>query len=174
MVVPQAETRGDRCLVPAELLAHALSDGFQGLEAGPPASGMQADALASAMVDGQEDGADSFGGPGAGGVGAPHLVGPVGRDPAVVQVRLRLSARTVGRQQVGGPHEAQDALPGGPDARNAQASPGLAVALAQERRLLDDEPDVVRHLGVGERRLGSTPEGDGWRSCATLPGCVDA
>src|SRR5689334_25026189 len=54
MVVPDGETAGDVLGEAAEMLAHALADRFERLEAGGARCGVDADALDRAMVDGDE------------------------------------------------------------------------------------------------------------------------
>jgi len=96
MVVSQAEPLGDRLLVVAELLPHALAHRLQGLKARAVAGGVQPHALAGAMVHRQEDGGHTLGRPAAGGISAPHLVGAVGRDVALMAGWLWQDAGAVG------------------------------------------------------------------------------
>lgn len=55
VVVSQREAGGDATVVAAEVVADGLPQGFQGLEAGATPGRVQADALAGAVVDGEED-----------------------------------------------------------------------------------------------------------------------
>src|SRR5450759_644615 len=60
VVMTQDEAGGDLGAESAEVLAHALTDGFEGLEARGPFDGVDADAVGRAVVDGGEDGHFAF------------------------------------------------------------------------------------------------------------------
>ena len=76
------------------MLAHALAHRFQGLEAVGAFVGVDADAFAVAVIDGDEDmGHAVCHGDGLGHVGAPQDVHGVGDDGAVVRLLRRLRTR---------------------------------------------------------------------------------
>jgi hypothetical protein len=54
VIVPNGQAAGDVPGEAAEMLAHALTDRFERLEASGALCGMDADALGGAMVDGDE------------------------------------------------------------------------------------------------------------------------
>src|SRR5512144_900470 len=108
--------------------------GFQGLEAVGALVGVDADAFAVAVIDGDEDVRHALGqGDALGHIGAPQDVHGLGGDGAVVRP-VRSLADPVRRQKVVLPH--QPAHPSGraTDAGKAQTGPDLAVALAGETR----------------------------------------
>src|SRR5512132_4616785 len=114
----------------AEVAAHPLPDRFQCLEAVGGLVGVDADAFAVAVVDGDEDvGYALYQGDGLAHVGAPHDVHRPGGDGAVVH-SVRPLADPVRRQQPVLPHQAPHPPGRGADAGKAQSRPDLAVALA--------------------------------------------
>src|SRR5665647_2193633 len=150
----------------AEVPGEALRDRLQGGEAVAPLADVAADDLAAVVVDGGEDPAHAlFGGEHARAVGAPHEVGGVGGDAAVVLDALALTS-TPRREQAVLAHEAQHAPPRGAHAADAQARPDLAVALAGKRRagevvldqrvklLVADRGRRAPAGGLGARRRG--------------------
>jgi hypothetical protein len=82
--VPDGEPGGDLAVEPAEALPHALADRLQSLKAGGAATGMNADALGRAVVDGNEHRRLALAGHDRGQVRTPHHVDPLGDDRAVV------------------------------------------------------------------------------------------
>ena len=129
---------------------HALPQRLQGLEAVAALGGVQADALARAVIDGHEDvGRPLAGGDGGRHVGAPHRVRLLGRDRAVVGLRAVGVAAPAWGLEVMLPHQPPDPLGGRADAPMPQPRPDLAVALAVERALGQDPADVADQLLVG-------------------------
>src|SRR3712207_65413 len=110
---------------------------------------MAADALAGAVVDGDEDpGAALAEGHGLGHVGAPHDIHRRGRDGAVVRAPLR-AADAMGRAHAVLTHPAPDPPRRGAEAGMAPPGPDLTVALAVEARAEDLGADVLGQLGIG-------------------------
>src|SRR5262249_23269522 len=98
---------------------------------------------------------------GRGHVGAPELVGPVGGDRAVVGLRaVGMPDSGRGLEAVLA-HQPADALLGGPEALVAEPGPDLGVALAVERRLGQDAPDVADEFLVRTGAEGPAPLGFG-------------
>ena len=99
---------------------------------------------AVAVIDGHED-ADLalLGGHGGGHVGPPELVRAVGDDGPVVGLRAVGMADPLRGLEAVLPHQPPDPLLRGPEALVAEPGPDLAVALAVERRLGEDAPDVA-------------------------------
>src|SRR4051794_15817616 len=127
----------------------ALAHRLERLEAVAGASGMAADALAGAVVDGDEDPGPAFSeGHGLGHVGAPHHAHRGGGDRAVVRALLR-TADPVRREQAVLAHQSSDPSGRGADAGMAQAGPDLAVALAMQARAEDLGADALEQLGIG-------------------------
>ena len=92
---PRCHVLSDR----AEVLTHAPPDRLQGLKAVGALVGVDADAFAVAVVDGDEDVGDALGqGDGLAHVGAPQDVHSLGGDAAVVRL-VRPLADPVRRQQ---------------------------------------------------------------------------
>src|SRR5919202_911685 len=149
MVVAQGEPLGRVLLDAAELAQNALAHRLERLEAVARAGGMAADALAGAMVDGDEDPGPAFSeGHGLGHVGAPHHVHRGGGDGAVVRALLG-TADPVWREQAVLAHQTPDPPGRGADAGIAQAGPDLAIALAMQARAEDLGADVLDQLGIG-------------------------
>jgi hypothetical protein len=142
----------------AELLPDTLADRLQRLEAVARLRGVDADALAGAVIDGHEDTDLAFlGGDGGGHIGPPEFVPTVGDDgPVVCLGTVRMPDPLRGLEAML-PHQPPDPLLGGPDALVAEPGPDLAVALAVERRLGQDAADVVDQSLVVARPLGTTP-----------------
>jgi hypothetical protein len=85
VIMPHLHARRTAGRERAELLTHALTNRFQGLEARGAPRRMDADPFEGAMIHADED----RDGPvlprhRAGRIGAPHLIRALGRDPAVV------------------------------------------------------------------------------------------
>ncbi len=87
MIVPHGETAADGVAKTAEVLPHALPDRLQGLEAGRPCGGMDADAFGGAVVDGDEHRRLALAGDRGGQIGAPQGVHRGGDDGAVMAAR---------------------------------------------------------------------------------------
>ena len=140
----QGEPLGRALLDAAEVAQHALAHRLERLEAVAGARGMAADALAGAMVDGNEcPGAALAQGHGLGHVGPPHGVHR-GRGDGAVMGALRQTADPVRRQQAVLAHQAPDPPGRGADADMAQAGPDLAVALAMQARAEDLGADMLQ------------------------------
>src|SRR5919206_3409330 len=106
MVVAQGEPLGAVPLDGAEMAQDALAHRLERLEAVARARGMAADALAGAMVDGDEDPGPAFSeGHGLGHVGAPHHIHGGGGDGAIVR-SLAWATDPVRREQAVLAHEA--------------------------------------------------------------------
>src|SRR5690349_24747753 len=74
MVVPDGKAAGDVVGEAAEVVAHALTDRFECLEAGGARRGVDADALDRAMVDRNEHRRRALARYRRGQIGAPHRV----------------------------------------------------------------------------------------------------
>src|SRR5512134_3797257 len=141
----------------AEVLAHALAHRLQGLEAVGAFVGMDADALAVAMVDSDEDMGHALRhGDGLGHVGPPQDVHGVGDDGAVVRL-VRPLADPVWRQQPILPHQPADASGRAADPGDTQPCPDLAVALAGKPALGDRLLDVLHQRRVVAETHGAGP-----------------
>src|SRR4051794_33903679 len=160
VVVAEGETLGRVLLDAAEVAQHALADRLERLEAVTGASGMVADALAGAVVDGNEHpGPTFFDGHGLGHVGASHCVHRGGGDGAVVGALLG-TTDAVRRQQAVLAHEATDPPGRGADAGMAQPGPNLAVALAMQARAKDLGANVLEQHGI----TAGTYRAPAWRT----------
>ena len=149
MVVADSETLGRVPLDASEVAQHALAHRLERLEAVAGAGGMAADALAGAVVDGNEHSGPAFAqGHGLGHVGPPHGVHR-GRGDGAVMGALRRTADPVRRQQAVPAHQAPHPPGRAADADMAQAGPDLAAALAMQARTEDLRPDVLGQLGIG-------------------------
>ena len=125
VVVPEHEAGGHVLADGAEVPAHTLADRLQGLEAVGALVGVDADAFAVAVIDGDQDVGHALGqGDALGHIGAPQDVHGLGGDGAVVRL-VRSLADPVRCQQVVLPH--QPAHPSGraADAGKAQTGPDL-------------------------------------------------
>jgi len=120
------------------------------------------------VVHSEEDGDGAGQGQHRRGIRAPDLIGHVRGDAAVVGLVSACSTGVVGRRQAVGPHQAPDALLGGPDALVSEARPDLAVALTMEGRRLNDPADAVHQLFVEARPGRASPTS--WRTHRLLPG----
>jgi hypothetical protein len=98
VVVAELETDRNLLVVVTEDEADSLPDRFRSLVPVALAGGVDAQALAGAMVDREEDVGLALGRQRAGLVGAPHLIGLVGGDPAVVDLGDRQLERARRRQ----------------------------------------------------------------------------
>src|SRR5262249_59442046 len=136
MIVASGQPCGDPLVEAAEVLAHALAERLQRLEAVAREGGVDADALAGAMVHRHEDtDLTVLGGHRGGHVGAPHLVGVFRDDGPIMGLgAVGMSDPLRGLKAVL-PHEPADALLRGPDPLEAEPGPDFAVTLARERRL---------------------------------------
>src|SRR3712207_2430026 len=162
MIVAQGEALGHVSLDVAEVAQDGLAHRLERLEAVAGARGMAADALAGAMVDGDEDpGPALFEGHGLGHVGAPHDIHGGGGDGAVMRALLR-TADPVRREQAVLAHQAPDPPGRGADPGMAQPSPDLAVALAMQARAEDLGADVPEQLGIGAGADRASAHRAGW------------
>src|ERR671929_1453994 len=149
MVVAQGEPLGAVPLDGAEMAQDALAHRLERLEAVAGAGGMAADALAGAVVDGNEDPGPALSeGHGLGHVGAPHHVHRGGGDGAVMGTLLG-TADPMWREQAVLAHQAADPSGRGADAGMAQPGPDLAVALAMQARAEDLGANVLEQRGIG-------------------------
>jgi hypothetical protein len=156
-----AERQAGRHLgsVGSEVLTDALAEWLEGLEAGAAPGGVDADALGGEVVDGDEHGGRSLGGPAGGGVDPPHGVRAVRDDRAVVRGRaVRLAGPCRGEESRLA-HQPEHPRLTGPDPGQAQACPHLPVAFTDERRARQDAADLLGQLGVRPRRLRPTLQG---------------
>src|SRR5512132_1786051 len=159
---PRCHVVADR----AEVAAHPLPDRLQGLEAVGALVGVDADAFAVAVVDGDEDvGYALDQGDGLAHVGAPPDVHGLGGDDTVVH-SVRPLADPVRHQQTVLPHQPPHPSGRGADAGKAQSRPDLAVALAGEAALGDRLPDMLQQGGVVAR---SHRTGAAFRAGRCLP-----
>jgi len=111
----------------------ALRHRLQGGEAVAALADVMADDLGVEVVDGREHPAHALvGGEHARAIGAPHHVGGVGGDGALVGGASPL-AYTTRREQAVLTHEGKHAPPRAAHPGDAQARPDHAVALAAER-----------------------------------------
>src|SRR5512144_720676 len=128
VVVPEHEAGGHVLADGAEVPAHTLADWLQGLEAVGALVGVDADAFAVAVIDGDED--------------VRHV---------------RSLADAMRRQKVVLPHQPAHPSGRAADAGKAQTGPDLAVALAGETALGDRLLDVLQQGGVVARTHGARP-----------------
>lgn len=84
VIVAQPGAGGDRFAEGTEAVVHGLAQRLQGVEAGGPAGGMDAQALAGTLIDDYKDRGSVFAGRRRREIGAPHLVDALGADRAVV------------------------------------------------------------------------------------------
>src|SRR3954454_15537891 len=148
VVVAEGETLGGVLLDAAEVAQDALAHRLECLEAVAGAGGMVADALAGAVVDGNEHPGPTFSdGHGLGHVGAPHDIYGGGGDGAIVGALLG-TADPVRREQAVLAHEAPDPAGRGADPGMAQPGPDLPVAFAVQARAEDMGADMLEQLGV--------------------------
>src|SRR4051812_38128518 len=150
MIVAELKAGGGALGEGAKMRAHALTNGLERLETIGASAGVEANALGRAVIDGNEHRRLALAGHDRGQIAAPHDVDPLGGDRAVVGSRAMRAAGTLMRQQAMLAHEPQDAAPTGADAGEAQPRPQLAVALAVERAVLQELPDLhhqvlIRH-----------------------------
>src|SRR4051812_44332878 len=158
----EGETFGRVSLDAAKVAQDALAHRLECLEAVAGASGMAADALAGAVVDGDEHpGPAVFEGDGLGHVGPPHDIHGGGGDGAVMGALLR-TADAVRRQQAVLAHQTPDPPGRGADAGMAQPGPGLAGALALPARPEDLGTDVSDQLGIGAGAHWTSAHQAGW------------
>jgi hypothetical protein len=144
VVVAQGEPLGRALLDAAEVVQHALAHRLERLEAVAGARGMATDALAGAMVDGNEYPGPAFSeGHGLGHVGPPHDIHRGGGDGAVMGALLR-TADPVRCQQAVLAHQTPDPPGRGADPGMAQPGPDLAVALAMQARAEDLGADMLQ------------------------------
>src|SRR5258707_1936432 len=87
MVMPHGQTVGDRPGESAEVLAHALANRLQGLEAGGLWMRVDPDTFGGAMINRNEHRGLAFAGNRRRQVGTPHHVDRVGDDGAVMVAR---------------------------------------------------------------------------------------
>src|SRR5512132_2564415 len=157
VVVPEHEAGGHVLADGAEVPAHTLADRFQGLEAVGALVGVDADAFAVAVIDGDEDVRHALGqGDALGHIGAPQDVHGLGGDGAVVRL-VRSLADPVRCQQVVLPHQPPHSSGRAADAGKAQTGPDLAVALAGETALGDRLLDGLQQGRVVARSHGAGP-----------------
>src|ERR671917_1230804 len=144
VVVAKREALGDVPLNGAEVAQDALTHRLERLEAAAGAGGMAADALAGAVVGGDEDpGPPLVQGDGLGHIGPPHRIHRSGGDGAIVRSPCR-TADPVRREQTVPAHQAPDPPGRGADPGMAQAGPDLAVGLPLQARAEDPRPDVLQ------------------------------
>ena len=111
MIVADGQPCGDPLVEAAELLAHALAERLQRLEAVAREGGVDADALAGAVIDGHEHTDLAFlGGDGGGHVRPPHLVGSFRDDGPVVGLGTVGMANPLRGLEAVLPHQPADAL----------------------------------------------------------------
>jgi hypothetical protein len=129
-VVAQRQAVGGAARDGAEVAPHTSADRLERLEAVARGGGMNADALAGAVVRGDEDARLALGeGDGLGHVGAPHGIDAFGGDGAVMGP-VSGAADAMRRQQPVLAHRLADPPGRSADAGEAQPRPDLAVALA--------------------------------------------
>src|SRR4051794_23931948 len=114
MIVAELKAGGGALGEGAKMLAHALTNGLERLEAIGASAGVEANALGRAVIDGNEHRRLTLAGHDRGQIAAPHDVDPLGGDRAVVGSRAMRAAGTLMRQQAMLAHEPQDAAPTGP------------------------------------------------------------
>ncbi len=125
--------RASHCECP-ELPADAVADRFQGFDARGLRRGMAPDAFKRAVIDRHEDGDRAvLQRDGAGGIVAPHLIGLVGDDGAVVGLRPQDPLGPARGQEAGLSHQAEDPELGGANPLRAEARPDLAMPFAEKR-----------------------------------------
>src|SRR3990172_8989270 len=91
-------------------------------------------------------------------VGAPHLVGLLGRDAAIVGIELALGP-AMRREQLVLPHQPQHARTRDANARQAQPRPRLAMTLTHERRGRQIGADRLQEHLIADLGLRTAPLG---------------
>ena len=108
--MPQPHAASDAFRETAKLLVHRAAHWLERLEPRAPLGDMNAQAFRCGVIHHGEYGHTAFGqGEASRGVDAPHLVGPLGQDRAVMALRLDRLRLPVGRQQVVCAHQPQHA-----------------------------------------------------------------
>lgn len=116
MIGPQLQACADACPESAKAAAHGLTNRLQRFKARADFCRMHPPSLQRAVGHRDEHGRLALlDRPGARGIGAPHLVGPLRGERAVVD-----AGRPAGCQEARGAHEAQHARLGGADALGAE------------------------------------------------------
>src|SRR5262249_24331508 len=90
---------------------------------------------------------------------APHLVGALSENRAVVGLGPVAMANPLGGLKAVLPHQPPNPLLGSPDALVAEPGPDLAVTLAMERRLRQDAPDMADKLLIRAKTERAAPFG---------------
>ena len=152
--MPESDAASDVFCETTKLLMHRLADRFQRLKPRAALGDVNAQALRRGVIHHGEDGHPAFGqGEAHRGVDAPHRVGPLGQDRAVVALRLNRLRLPLRRQQIVLAHQPQDAPHRGAHLAHPQPRPHLAVAFAMEGRLLDGAKDLGQELFIAVATL---------------------
>src|SRR5579884_2399645 len=154
MIMPQGQPGGELFAVGPEVGLDALPQGFQSFEAGAAARRMNAYALRSVVVHGDEDGGGAFVGPAGGRISPPHGIGALGNDGAVVRLGAMGLAHPGRGEEPRRPHQPQHPALAGANPGQPEARPHLAVPFADAGRPAQHVLDLRGQLGIGPRRLG--------------------
>src|SRR5919205_505673 len=156
VIVSQSQPSGDLFAVGPEVGADALPQRLQGIEARAATGRMDAHALRREVVHRDEDRGGAFVRPAGGRIGAPHRIGPVRNDGAVVCLGAMGLPDSGGRQQPRFPHQPQHPALAGANLSLAQPRPYLAVPFTDKRRPAQYVPNLRSQCGIAPRRLGLT------------------
>src|SRR3569833_1521439 len=173
VVMPEPQASGAAAGRIAEMLAHALADGLERLEAVRTLDHVDADALGGAVVDSGVNRDLSVGVRHRDGrVGAPQLIRPVGHDGSLVRIGGSGNRRSTRRRQMVLPHEPQYALLPHAHLLVAQPGPDLAIAFPRELGLGDELAYFAGQCLVGKPARTTLT----WHGCAcrALLGGIEA
>jgi hypothetical protein len=149
VIVPQPHASRDGFAESTELFLHGLPPWLEGFQPRAAFGCLNAQAIGRIVVDHSEDRHLAILSRKARRrVDAPHLVGPLGEDRAVVALGLDRLRLPPGRQQAVLAHQLQHAPLGRAHARQPQPRPHLAVALAMEGRAGDGLRDLASEFFI--------------------------
>src|SRR5579883_2819134 len=175
MIMPQGQPGGELFAVGPEVGLDALPQGFQSFEAGAAARRMNAYALRSVVVHGDEDGGGAFVGPAGGRISPPHGIGALGNDGAVVRLGAMGLAHPGRGEEPRRPHQPQHPALAGANPGQPEARPHLAVPFAdagrpaQHAQRLAGAPTSIPAPGGGRERLAhglDLRDAKGWPASA--------
>src|SRR5262249_15789545 len=157
MIMAHSQTTRNALGVAFESITDRLANGFERLEASRLLGRVTANAFRGAVIDRREDGHQAFvGRPDSGRVRAPHDIGTLGHDRAIVDARTEDALGARGSQEVCDSHQPQHTRLGCPHTCKSEARPDLAMPFADEWRGRQHAPDPIRELLVVQGSLWST------------------